>query len=52
MLKKVLIWGAIAFIVFFVAFRPNSAREVVGTLGSTAVAIFEGIGNFFANLVS
>jgi hypothetical protein len=52
MLKKVLTWGGIAFLVFFVAFKPGSAAEVVKTLGSTAVDIFQGVGDFFSSLVS
>ena len=51
-LKKVVIWGGIAFIVFFVAFKPGVAAEFVGTLGSTAVDIFQGVGDFFGSLVS
>ena len=29
MVKKVLTWGGIAFLIFFVAYRPNSAADVV-----------------------
>jgi hypothetical protein len=52
MLKKVLVWGVIAFLVFFVAFRPGAAADVVKTLGSTCVDIFQGVGDFFSSLVS
>jgi hypothetical protein len=51
MLKKVLIWGGIAFVVFFIAFRPGAAGDVVHTLGSVAVDIFAGVGRFFSSLV-
>lgn len=51
MLKKWVIWGGIAFLVFFVAFRPGSAVDVVKTLGATAIGIFEAVGQFFASLV-
>ncbi len=51
MLKKILIWGAIAFVVFFVAFRPGPAGDVVSTLGSVCVDLFHGIGDFFGSLV-
>lgn len=51
MLKKVLVWGAMAFVVFFVAFRPGAAADVINTLGETAVDIFEGVGGFFGSLV-
>lgn len=52
MLKKVIIWGGIAFIVFFVAFRPGAAGEVIATLGDVAASIFRGIGEFFGSLVN
>lgn len=52
MLKKVLVLGGIAFVVFFVAFRPGAAADLVGTLGQTAIDIFEGVGGFFSSLVN
>lgn len=51
MLKKIIVWGGIAFVVFFVAFRPRAAAEFIGTLGSIAGDIFLGIGDFFDGLV-
>lgn len=50
MLKKVIVWGAIAFLVFFVAFRPGAALHVVRALGSTAGEIFQGFGDLFGVL--
>lgn len=52
MVKKILVWAGIAFIVFFIAFRPDAAASVVNTIGNTAVSIFHGIGEFFSGLVS
>jgi len=52
MLKKVITWGGISFIVFFVAFRPSAAGDVVALLGDTAVDIFRGVGDFFSSLVN
>ncbi|HEX6686156.1 MAG TPA: hypothetical protein VF062_25510 [Candidatus Limnocylindrales bacterium] len=52
MVKKILTWGAIAFVVFFVAFRPTAAADVVKTLGNTAVDVMQGVGDFFSSLVS
>lgn len=52
MLKRWVIWGGIAFIVFFVAFKPDSAAHVIGVLGSTTVDILKGVGDFFGSLVS
>lgn len=51
MLKKVIVWGGIAFLVFFVAFRPGAAADAVGMLGQTAIDIFTAVGEFFASLV-
>lgn len=51
MLKKIIFWGGIAFAVFFVAFRPGAAADVIGTLGSIASDIFRGVGEFFGSLV-
>lgn len=51
MLKKVITWGAIAFVVFFVAFRPAAAGEVIATLGDMTASIFRGVGDFFRSLV-
>lgn len=50
-MRKVLVWGGIAFLVFFVAFRPGAAADVVSGIGSMAVDIFTGIGRFFRGLV-
>lgn len=50
MLKKWLIWVAIGFVVFFVAFRPGMAVDVVSTLGRESVTIFTGVGKFFESL--
>jgi hypothetical protein len=52
MLKKVLTWGGVAFLVFFIAYRPTSAAGVVKSLGSGLVAIATGIGDFFSSLVA
>lgn len=51
MLRKVLVWGAIAFVIFFVAFRPSAAADVIRTLGEVTGDIFEGVGDFFGGLV-
>lgn len=51
MLRKVLTWGAIAFLIFFVAFKPTSAVAVVKTMGNAAVDILAGMGNFFSSIV-
>lgn len=52
MLKKVLTWGGIAFVIFFIAFRPNEAMGVVKALGNTLIDIGDNVGKFFNSLVS
>jgi hypothetical protein len=52
MIKKILTWGGIAFLVFFVAFRPDAAANVVKSLGGTVMDIAQGMGDFFSSLVA
>lgn len=51
MLKKVITWGGIAFIVFFAAFRPGAAGDIVKQLSTVATDIFRGVGEFFGGLI-
>jgi hypothetical protein len=51
MVKKVLTWASVAFLVFFVAYRPASAAQVVKSIGSGIVDIGAGFGDFFTRLV-
>lgn len=51
MLKKILVWLGIAFLIFLVAFKPSSAADVVRTLGNTALDIMASMGDFFSGLV-
>jgi hypothetical protein len=39
MIKKVLTWLGIAFLIFFIAFNPNLAASVFESLGGTIVDI-------------
>jgi hypothetical protein len=50
MLKRTLVWGGIAFVIFFIAFRPGAAGQVVSDLGDICADIFVGIGKFFSGL--
>jgi hypothetical protein len=52
MLRKILVWGGVAFLIFFIAFRPDSAANVVKALGGTMMDIAQGVGDFFSNLVA
>jgi hypothetical protein len=50
--KKILRWGGLAFLVFFIAYRPQSAANVVSSLGGGLLDIANGFGDFFASLGS
>jgi hypothetical protein len=50
MVKKVLTWGLVAFLIFFIAYRPESAAAVFKSLGNGLVDIATGFGNFFSSL--
>ncbi|MFY1696125.1 hypothetical protein O7623_25005 [Solwaraspora sp. WMMD791] len=52
MVKKVLTWGGIAFLIFFVAFRPDSAADVFKSVGGGIVEVAQGFGDFFTSLVA
>lgn len=51
MVKKLLTWGAVVFLIFFIAYRPDAAASVFRSLGAVVVDIAQGIGDFFTNLV-
>jgi hypothetical protein len=52
MVKKVLTWCGIAFLIFFVATRPEGAADVFKSIGSGLVEVANGFGNFFSSLAS
>jgi hypothetical protein len=52
MIKKVLTWLGIAFLIFFIAFNPKSAADVFQSLGGTISDIAQGFGIFFTKLVN
>ena len=52
MVKKILTWSLVAFLIFFIAYRPQSAAAVVKSLGSGIMDIASGFGDFFSNLVA
>lgn len=52
MLKKVLIWSVVAFLVFFIVSKPANAALVFKQLGGLLLDIGDGIAIFFTNLVS
>ena len=52
MVKKILTWGSIAFLIFFVAYRPQSAAQVFRSIGGGIMDIATGFGDFFTSLVA
>jgi hypothetical protein len=52
MVKKVLTWAGIAFLIFFVAYRPNSAADVFKSIGGSIMDIAQGFGDFFTSLIA
>jgi hypothetical protein len=52
MVKKILTWGALAFVIFYIAYNPASAADVMRSVGGTLRDIGQGFGDFFTNLVA
>lgn len=51
MTKKLLTWGGIALLIFFIAYRPSTVGEVFSSLGSTVMDIASGFGDLFTGLL-
>jgi hypothetical protein len=52
MVKKVVTWGLVAFLIFLVVSKPANAAIVFKQLGNGVLDIGEGLSQFFTNLVS
>lgn len=52
MVKKILLWGGIAFLILFIAYNPQDAADVVEALSRGLVNMASGFGEFFSELVS
>jgi hypothetical protein len=50
--KKLIKWGAIIFLVYFVASRPTEAAGGVRRIGSGIMGGFDSLGEFFRALVA
>jgi hypothetical protein len=50
MAKNVLTWVSVAFMVYFVAHRPETAANAVKSLGSGLMVVGQGFGDFFVKL--
>ncbi|WP_197087936.1 hypothetical protein [Micromonospora sp. HK10] len=51
-MKKILSWGFVAFLIYFMAFRPDGAAQLFKGIGAALVAIFQGFGDFLTGLMS
>ncbi|MEV0326406.1 hypothetical protein AB0H63_08115 [Micromonospora echinospora] len=51
-LKKLLIWGGVAFLIYFMAFRPQGAAEMFKAIGAALMAIAAGLGDFLSSLLT
>jgi hypothetical protein len=49
--KKAFTWALVAFLIFFVAFSPNSAAHLARFLGSAIGSVANGFASFFSGLV-
>ncbi|ABP52762.1 hypothetical protein [Salinispora tropica] len=52
LLKKLLFWGFIAFLIYFMAFRPEGAAEMVKAIGGVLMAMAQGLGDFLTSLMT
>ena len=52
MIKKVLPWLGLAFLIFYIKSDPSGAADVAKSIGGFIADVFRGIGTFFSNLVT
>ncbi|MDO3703846.1 hypothetical protein Q3W71_19445 [Micromonospora sp. C28SCA-DRY-2] len=52
LVKKVLLWGFVAFLIYFMAFRPEGAAEMFKSIGAGLMAMFQGFGDFLTSLMT
>ncbi|MER7164876.1 hypothetical protein ABT336_02195 [Micromonospora sp. NPDC000207] len=50
--KRVLAWGLLAFLIYFLAFRPDAAAEMFKAIGAALVAMAQGLGDFLTGLMT
>lgn len=48
--KRIFIWLFVAFLIFFVAFRPAAAATATKWIGGGLARIATGFGDFFSSL--
>jgi hypothetical protein len=50
MAKKFATWAAVVFLIFFVAFNPDTAARLARSAGTLVVNIGKGFGDFFTSV--
>ena len=50
MVKRLATWAFVAFLVFYVTFRPESAARAARWLGGILIAMANGFGSFLSHL--
>ncbi|MEV0152735.1 hypothetical protein AB0H57_03205 [Micromonospora sp. NPDC050686] len=50
--KKLLLWGFVAFLIYFMAFRPDGAAQLFRGIGAALMAIAQGLGDFLTGVMS
>ncbi|MFI5832080.1 MULTISPECIES: hypothetical protein [Micromonospora] len=51
-IKRILAWGFLAFLIYFMAFRPDGAAQLFRGIGAALMAIAQGLGDFLTGLMS
>jgi hypothetical protein len=49
-MKKVLTWGFVAFLIFYVVTQPAQAADTLQAIGSGLRSVAEGLGSFVSGL--
>ncbi|WP_405429282.1 hypothetical protein [Micromonospora sp. NBC_00617] len=50
--KKLLAWGSVAFLIYFMAFRPDGAAQMFKAVGAAMMAMAQGLGDFLTTLMT
>ncbi|MGW0501626.1 hypothetical protein [Micromonospora sp. NPDC003241] len=50
--KKVLAWGSLAFLIYFMAFRPEGAAQMFRSIGAALMMMAQGLGDFLTSLLA
>ncbi|MFC4016880.1 hypothetical protein ACFOW4_02835 [Micromonospora sp. GCM10011542] len=50
--KKLLAWGSVAFLIYFMAFRPDGAADLFKAIGAALMALAQGLGDFLTSLMT